>query len=269
MSASRFRTIEVSDLRFDTTGLTWVTVKSKALRQRADITLWLPEQSSSARDLPLVMLLHGVYGSHWAWALKGGAHKTAARMIEAGEIPPLALAMPSDGLWGDGSGYVKHQAQDFETWIAAEVPELTRQITPSVTEASPVCISGLSMGGFGALRIAAKFPERFAAAGGHSSITEFEQMKLFVEEPLESYQCRPADCSVWETLRRNRDRLPPLRFDCGTEDLLIEHNRSLARQLKDAAIPHVYEEFPGGHEWPYWELHLADMLKFFAQSIRK
>ena len=267
MSASIFRTIEISDPRFEGEGLRWVTVKSRALKHRADLTLFVPNSTGSRKHLAVVILLHGVYGSHWAWALKGGAHRTAARLIAAGEIPPLVLAMPSDGLWGDGSGYLPHRSADFERWIAEEVPGAVRESVPGVDEGSPLFISGLSMGGFGALRLAAKYPEKFRAAGGHSSITHFDQFKLFVEEPLDSYGCPEEDQSVYECIERNRERLPALRFDCGTEDPLIEYNRELARKLKQAGIAHTYEEFPGGHSWPYWETHLADMLKWFGKLL--
>jgi putative tributyrin esterase len=267
MSESRFRTIEISDPRFEIEGLRWVTVKSRALRHRADLSLFVPRQGAAAKGLPLVILLHGVYGSHWAWALKGAAHRTVQRLIDAGEIPPMVLAMPSDGLWGDGSGYFRHREADFEGWIVEEVPAAAREAAQEVTEQSALFINGLSMGGFGALRLAAKFSDRFRGAGGHSSITRFDQFKLFVEEPLEAFGCAREDQSVLETMLRNRERLPPLRFDCGSEDLLIEHNRELSRELKKAGIPHTYEEFSGGHSWPYWETHLADMLRFFAKQL--
>lgn len=268
MNDSNFRTIEISDPRFEAEGLRHVTVKSRALGHRADLTLFVPRQAAPARDLPVVILLHGVYGSHWAWAFKGGAHRTAARLIEAGEIPPMVLAMPSDGLWGDGSGYLPHPDQDFERWIADEVPAAVREVVPMVTEWSPLFISGLSMGGFGALRLAGKYPARFRGAGGHSSITHFDQFAMFVEERLERYRCEPARRSVLETLLTNRGKLPALRFDCGTEDQLIEHNRELHRHLDQAGIRHVYEEFPGDHNWSYWETHLADMLRFFAAQLK-
>ena len=267
MSNSHFRTIEISDPRFEAEGLRWVTVKSPALRQRADLTLFVPRQASSTKDVAMVILLHGVYGSHWAWALKGAAHRTVARLIDAGEIPPLVLAMPSDGLWGDGSGYLPHQQQDFERWIVDDVPAAVREAVPSVSEESPLFINGLSMGGFGALRLAGKYAHRFRAAGGHSSMTHFDQFPMFVEETLERYHCPSTDRSVLETLLRNRDKLPPLRFDCGSEDQLIEFNRQLSRELKKAGIAHEYEEFPGAHSWPYWELHLADMLRFFGRQL--
>ena len=263
----RFRTIELSDPRFEAEGLRWITVKSPALRQRADITVYVPPQASALQNVPIVILLHGVYGSHWAWALKGGAHHTAARMIQAGEIPPLILAMPSDGLWGDGSGYVPHGVQDFDGWIMKDVPAIVSEVISVSSSISPLFISGLSMGGFGALRLAAKYPRTFRGAGGHSSMTHFDQHSQFVEEPLETYNCPPEDRSVLETMVRNRAQLPPLRFDCGTEDPLLEYNRELSRQLKTAGIAHTYEEFPGGHEWPYWEKHVAEMLRFFGRIL--
>lgn len=263
-----FRTVEISEARFEAEGLRFVTVKSPALQARADITLHVPREVESQGDVPLVILLHGVYGSHWAWALKGGAHRTASRLIATGEIPPLVLAMPSDGLWGDGSGYLPHRGQDFERWIVDEVPAAARRASAAVTERSPVFVAGLSMGGFGALRLAGKFPERFAGVAGHSSITEFSQMSRFVEERLASYLALEEDQSVLRTLLTRRDRLPPLRFDCGTSDPLLAENRALHAALEAHGIAHVYEEFPGGHEWAYWETHLADSLRFFAAALR-
>ena len=82
-------------------------------------------------------------------------------------------------------------------------------------------------------------------------MTHFDQFTMFVEEPLPAYNCPVNDQSVLETLLRSRNQLPPLRFDCGSEDQLIEFNRDLSRQLKQAGVQHLYEEFPGGHSWGY------------------
>ena len=111
MSESPFTSVELSDPRFERDGLRVVTVKSPALGRRADVTVYVP--TGGADPLPLVVLLHGVNGSHWSWALRGGAHLTATRLIETGELPPVAIAMPSDGLWGDGSGYVTHDGPSY------------------------------------------------------------------------------------------------------------------------------------------------------------
>jgi enterochelin esterase-like enzyme len=262
-----FRTLEVSDPEFAPPGLRFVTVKSAALGQRADVLLYVPPQAAALQDVPLVLLLHGVYGSHWAWAFKGGAHLTAQRLIDAGEIPPLVLAMPSDGLWGDGSGYVPHAAQDFERWIVDEVPAAARAACSACGGASPLCIAGFSMGGFSALRLAGKYWQRFAAAAGHSSATEALQLQRLISEPLRTWSQVPQDHSVLAALRGAAGPLPRLRLDCGTRDPFITANRQLHADLLAAGIAHQYAEHAGGHDWDYWALHLEDTLRFFAQTL--
>jgi enterochelin esterase-like enzyme len=262
-----FRTLEVSDPALAPTGLRFVTAKSAALGQRADLLLYEPTQAASLQDVPLVLLLHGVYGSHWAWAFKGGAHLTAQRLIDAGEIPPMVLAMPSDGLWGDGSGYVAHAGQDFERWIVDEVPAGARAACTACSEASPLYIAGLSMGGFGALRLAGRHPRRFVAAAGHSSVTEAAQLDALMAETRIGWATAPADRSVIASLRSADAPLPALRFDCGRDDPFIGANRQLHAELQAAGIAHEYAEHDGGHGWPYWAQHLEDTLRFFGRTL--
>ena len=264
-----FRTLEISDPRFELEDLREVTVKSALLGTRVDITLHVPAAARTQTHVPLIILLHGVYGSHWAWARSAGAHRIAADLQQRGVLPPCVLAMPSDGLWGDGSGYLPHRTQDFERWIVDEVPAAVRIAAPCVTENSPQCIAGLSMGGFGALRLAAKYPKRFVAAAGMSSITHFNEMKLFVEERLGSYTALEEDRSVLDTILRCRERLPELRFDCGTEDPLLAGNRALHTALENAKIAHTYSEHAGAHSWEYWIARLPEVLAFFAGVLRR
>ena len=262
-----FRTLEVSDPALSPPGLRFVTVKSAALRQRADLLLFVPQQAQGLRDLPLIILLHGVYGSHWAWAFKGGAHRTTQRLVDHGALPPCVLALPSDGLWGDGSGYVAHAEQDFERWIVDEVPAAAHAACDACSGASPLCIAGLSMGGFGALRLAGKHPGRFVAAAGHSSVTEAAQLDALLAEDRRDWSAEPADRSVLEALRTAPAALPPLRFDCGRDDPFLAANRRLHADLQAAGIAHTYEEHDGGHGWDYWARHLEDTLRFFGAVL--
>lgn len=267
---SRFLPRDLSDAEHEHDGLRFLTFKSPALKGRGDVTLFVPPLGADAADLPLVLLLHGVYASHWAWAFKAGAHKTAARLIQQRQIRPMILAMPSDGLWGDGSGYVPHLHADYEKWIVEDVIDCVLECLPQLGVGSPVFISGLSMGGYGALRLGAKYPQRFRGISGHSSITHWDQMRLFARQDFSTYQVLFADeddQSALSWMLRHRDRLPPLRFDCGTSDLLIEHNRALHRALEDSGIPHLYEEYEGGHTWAYWAEHVRDSLLFFDGCV--
>ena len=263
-----FRTICVSDPRLETEDLREITVKSPALGTRADITVHAPPGARAGRDVPLVILLHGVYSSPWAWVRQGGAHRLAARLQAAGDLPACVLAMPSDGLWGDGTGYLRHHTQDFERWIVDEVPAAVAHVLPGVTSQSPQMIAGLSMGGFGALRLGATYGDRFLAASGHSSLTDTTQMRDFVEEYLDDALAPPGARTLVEPILRHRARLPHLRFDCGTADSLLDANRALHARLVDAGIPHQYEEFPGGHTWEYWATHLERTFRFFAEAMK-
>ncbi len=260
-----FRTLEISDPALTPPGYTFATAKSAALGQRGDITIYAPPGSVAAS--PVVILLHGVYGSHWAWAFRGGAAPVIDALIAAGEIRPMVLAMPSDGLWGDGSGYVPHGKVDFERWIIDEVPEVVRAVIGPSDVPPALFIAGLSMGGFGALRLAGRYPERLAAVSAHSAITDLEQIDPMIAEQREGWGERDEDRSVLTALLRAPAALPPLRFDCGLDDALLPHNRKLHDALDAAKVPHVYEEFPGGHEWPYWNRHLADSLRFFERHL--
>jgi enterochelin esterase-like enzyme len=261
---SAFFTTEISDPEFEFDHLRWITVKSKALRGRADVTVYLPLIQS---DFPLdvVILLHGVYGSHWAWALKGGVHKTAERLIEQGKMRPMVLVMPSDGLYGDGSGYLPHQTENYEKWIVEDLITAVREQIAGVGEKSQIFITGLSMGGYGAMRLGAKYPTVFRSFSGHSSITEFSQMALFLEgnDDRELSRNVRSKESVLECMLANKARLPNFRFDCGVGDLLIDFNRQLHQRLEENNIEHTYAEHPGGHQWDYWRKHIEDSLLFF------
>jgi len=123
------------------------------------------------------------------------------------------------------------------------------------------------MGGYGALMLGARFFEKFKAISAHSSITQLEQMTQFVEEPLEAYTAECELPNVIDAMKINQGKLPALRFDCGVADTLIEPNRLLHQQLTELNIAHVYEEFGGGHEWPYWQKHVEKSLRFFDGKI--
>ncbi|MEM8526085.1 MAG: alpha/beta hydrolase-fold protein [Bacteroidota bacterium] len=264
---SSFRTIELSDTPYESNGIRFLTIKTPNLKGRGDICLFAPEVTEGITDLPIYILLHGVYGSAWIWAMKGGAAHTAKQMMESGEIEPAIIAMPSDGLWGDGSAYFSHHHKNFDRWIVEDVPLAITENIPEASLKSPLCIGGLSMGGYGALMLGARSPEKFRAISGHSSITKLEQMTLFVEEPLEEYSRHTNLPDVIDAMKKNRDRLPALRFDCGVSDELIEPNRLLHQQLTELEIKHHYQEFGGGHEWSYWQEHVKETYRFFNEAI--
>lgn len=243
-------------------GVRLLTMHSPALRRRGDVTLFLPP---AVGELPLLILMHGVYGSHWNWWVLGHLPGIAREMLAAGEIVPFAIAMPSDGLWSDGSGYVAHKGFDAEAWILSDVPGCVHDLFPHI-RIERVFLAGLSMGGFGALRIGAKHASRVAGISAHSPVTGLADLRQFVGDPIEkdlAHGKRDADLLYW--MRHNRSRLPPIRFDCGTEDSLLASNRALHAAMLRARIAHAYEEHPGGHDWDYWRQHVRATLRFVSQ----
>ena len=258
----RFRNARVSEPLAG--GVRLATVYSPALNGRADMTLYVPETRAGER-LPLVVLLHGVDGSHWNWWVMGKIPETAREMTESGEICPFAIAMPSDGLWEEGSGYVPHREFDAEAWIAEDVPGFIGEFVPGV-ETERFYLAGLSMGGFGALRLGMKHATKIKGISAHSAVTSVEDLARFLSEPLEEYRTSGEEnLSILHWARVNRATLPPIRLDCGRDDSLLESNRALHAALLKEGVPHTYEENDGGHSWDYWQIHVRETLRFFSE----
>lgn len=258
-----FSTLEISDPLCEEHNLRFATVRSQALGRRVDASVWAPEATEINT---LIILLHGVYGSHWVWTHKGGVHLTAQRLYATGVTQPMAIIMPSDGLRGDGSGYLRHHDDDAESWIVHEVPALAQLMLPALRTNPKLAIAGLSMGGYGALRLGAKYGERFSSISAHSAITDIDQMADFISDPVDLYsRSQPREeLSTLYWILKNREYLPRMRFDCGIHDPLIAPNRILHDALQRERIDHVYEEFSGGHEWSYWQGHVQETLKFVS-----
>lgn len=263
----RFRTVEVSNPLYQPPHLRFVTVKSEYLKGRGDCTFFVPPQEKKIkRNIPVVILLHGVYGSHWAWTYNINVHNIALQLIGAGKIEPMILVMPSDGLSGDGSGYFNHGDRNVEKWIIKDVVDLVREVVPQNTLDFPLFIGGLSMGGYGALRLMAKYPTMFNGASGLSSITCLKDLLPFLAAGEQSYFRKNfKEEDLISYLKKNRKKLPPFRFDCGYDDELFGSNKILHQQLEKEGIPHVFEEFKGGHSNEYWNQNIGKTLLYFNE----
>jgi len=241
--------------------LHFVSRESPSLGGPGDITLFIPPAEGG--PMPLVILLNGVYGSHRAWTEHGEAHRTALRLIGEGRIRPMVMAMPADGLWSLGAGFARHVDGAYEHWIMEDVIDAARDLVPGL--GPEVFLAGLSIGGYGALRLGAKYGGLVRGISAHSPITRLHDMARFVPEP-NSYLGDEPFVGVW--IARHRATLPPLRFDCGTQDPLLDASRRLHDELVRQNVVHLYQEYPGAHDWTYWKTHLADTLLFFEQRLR-
>ncbi|MCG5053072.1 MAG: alpha/beta fold hydrolase [Myxococcales bacterium] len=258
-------TLRSSTLGQDPSGLRFVSVETTALGGRGQACFFVPD---AERPLPLVILLHGAYGSCWDWATRGGVHVAAARAMGRGALPPMVLAMPGDGGAGASTGYFRQEHADFEAWVMDELESLCAFICPQV-RGTERFIAGYSMGGFGALRLAAKYEGHWNAVAAHSSVTALSDLPPF----LDAASCAPMpldprDADVWPWLEAAGPRLPPLRFDCGRDDPLLAANRALSDKLRVTRIPHTFEVHPGGHDFDYWSERIPDTLSFFATHTK-
>jgi len=68
-------------------------------------------------------------------------------------------------------------------------------------------------------------------------------------------------------LKRRRKRIPKLRIDCGAEDFLISANRKFHAYLDKLKVPHEYAEYPGAHDWGYWDQHVREALAFHCRAL--
>ena len=159
--------------------------------------------------MPLVILLNGVYGSHRTWAEQGEAHLTALRLMNEGRIRPMVIAMPADGIWSLRTGFVRHLDGAYERWIMQDVIACVKNTVPEL--GPEVFLAGLSIGGYGALRLGAKYGGLVRGISAHSPITRLHDMARFVPEP-NSYLADEPFVGVW--IARHRTTLPPIRFCC-------------------------------------------------------
>jgi len=257
-----FRTFEVSDDALAPEKTAFITIFSEALNGRGDILVY--NNKPTTNNVPVIYLLHGVFSSHWAWMFSGGAHQVYEQIRQNVDLPEFVLVMPSDGLYGDGSGYVNRDCGRFRDWIVEDVPRAVGHIVPEISSHSNHYIAGLSMGGYGALRIGAQHSDFYRGMAAHSPITKPQDFDFFTDQnPVQNTHDSEGLLSLGELLS-GQSNLPPFRFDCGDEDVLSDANRQLHQFLKQQNIQHDYQEFPGGHDWVYWNRYLVKTLLFFA-----
>ena len=209
----------------------------------------------------VLFLLHGLSDDHSKWMRMSSIERYA-------DGYPLIVVMPDGGrnFYQDGV-----QSARYGTMIGQELPQLIRRWFPVKPE---FAISGLSMGGYGSLRLAFDYPEVFRSVWAMSGALEFgtegdyDRMESFPREFHHIIEVAESG-SVADLFKiaERATNLPKIGFDCGTEDWLIESNRKFHVHLSSLNIPHEYREHAGGHDWAYWDTHIKDALEFHAKSL--
>lgn len=237
---------------------------SNALGRQTAANVLLPE--IGAAPYPVLYLLHGLSDDYTMW-LRRSSVEWRLRDI------PLIVVMP-DGGRGFYSDAVA--GDKYLTALAVELVDRIDRTFPTKTGRESRCAAGLSMGGYGALKFALTYPERFGAAVSMSGAVSWGHKNEYRENPYSAEWQRilgadfaggPND--LWALAAKTpAAALPALRIDCGVDDFLIEDNRAFHAHLDAAGIPHEYDEYPGGHTWDYWDEHIVDAVAFCRNALK-
>ena len=209
-------------------------------------------------------LLHGLSDDYSIWQ-----RRTRIEAYIAGK--PMIVVMP-DGYRG---WYTNNDAgPTYFDYMTKDVIEFTERTFPAKRTRNGRCIGGLSMGGYGALRVGLGRPDLFASVNSHSGALwrASTNQKAEIPEFVRVLGKRPqgTDHDLVELARRcqKSDNLPKMLLDCGTEDFLLEENRQYHAALTKLKIDHIYREFPGAHTWDYWDTHVQEAIAFHCKNLK-
>ncbi|QEC75611.1 alpha/beta hydrolase [Mucilaginibacter ginsenosidivorax] len=262
-------------------------VKSKILKRNVKYTIYLPADYETAnRTYPVVYLLHGYSDDNTGWLQFGEINRFADQAILDGTIPPMIIVMPDGGTsWYINSYDGKEKYEDF--FIKEFIPHI-EQAYRIKTERQYRGVAGLSMGGYGTMIYAIKYPQLFSAAAALSAaVFPDDQM---VNQPDDNYEhvfgqlfgrgLKGKDrlTKDWQAnsvlnLVQNKttDELSKVRYwiDCGDDDFLTIGNSMLHIALTEKKVPHEFRMRDGAHNWTYWRTGITNALSFIGDGFRQ
>ena len=236
---------------------------SNVLKKQVHANVLFPDGGKA--PFPVYYLLHGLSDDYSIWHRRTSIERYCEKL-------PLIVVMPDGfrGFYTDNA-----EGPPYGQYIMEDVIGFTERTFPARSDRSGRCIGGLSMGGYGALRLALSHPETFVSANSHSGAMVFghdeprmedpEFRRMFGKTPIGSAHDLFALAGKFT---KKRGLLPKLKIDCGTADHQLEPNRRFIAHLKELKVPHDYAEFPGEHNWAYWDEHIREALAFHCQAMQ-
>jgi putative tributyrin esterase len=234
---------------------------SEVLQIAASMDVILPQQAVlKGKKLQTLYLLHGLSDDHSIWQRRTSIERYVDSL-------GLAVVMPAvnRGFYTD----MVHGAK-YWTFVSEELPTLARAFFPLSEKRGDNFVAGLSMGGYGAFKLALTCPERFAAAASLSGAMDMAQRMAEVEERMDESQDIFGNLDAMEGSEHDlfhlaekvarRKRQPRFYQCCGTEDFLYEGNVRFRKHAEELGLDLTYEEGPGEHEWGYWDRQIQNVL---------
>lgn len=237
---------------------------SPSMQKTIKAVVVTPDAYTGNTELPVVYLLHGYSGNYSDWAKKAPA---LGRTVDAQGV----IVVCPDGNFG--SWYFDSPvdpAFKYETYVATELVAWIDAHYKTIKSRQGRAITGLSMGGHGALYLAFRHQDVFGAAGSMSGGVDIRPFpnNWDMAKRLGPYAQFP---DRWEqnTVINMLYLLTPgslaLLIDCGSEDFFYRVNNNLHDKLLERNIPHDYISRPGGHNWAYWNNAVTYQLLFMRQ----
>ena len=224
---------------------------SKPLGKQSAMYVVLPEGDGPFR---VVYELHGYSDDYTIWLRRSNIERYAE---ERGLMVVL--------LDGATSFYIDSRTENaaYEAHILESVHFVDRTFH-TLPDAKNRAIGGLSMGGYGCMKLGLKYPELFGSIASHSGALDLAAMYANPEDKrlhslLGAHMPPEEDCFA---LSARSGAKPAIYFDCGVDDFLLEQNRKFHAHLDQLGVPHVYAEHPGNHNWAYWDEHITTALDF-------
>lgn len=236
---------------------------SQVLGKQVETYVILPDAGKG--PFATFYLLHGLSDNHTVW------HRRTRIEFYVRDLP-LIVVMP-DGFRGFHTNC--QAGPDYAKYMAEELVQFVERTFPAKRSRSARCIGGLSMGGYGALRLGLGYPDVYSSVNSHSGAVlhgakKYNQPDMAEFRRIFGPQPKGSDHDLLHLAQKAKrtGKLPKILIDCGTEDFLRGDNRKFHKRLQEMKVPHEYAEFPGSHDWDYWDAHVQDALLFHAGNLR-
>lgn len=214
--------------------------------------------SKVSGEVPVLWLLHGLSDDDTIWERRTSIERYVADKGIAVIMPQVHRSFYTDQELG----------HNYWTYISEELPAIARKMLRISDKREDNFVAGLSMGGYGAMKLALNHPERFAAAASFSGCVGLGHpgnIYDFMERDYELvFGKRPVVGSKDDVLHlleiAEPKKLPKLMVTCGTEDFLYHESQAFMKIAEQRGIQ-VHSNFgPGDHEWPYWDANIQEFL---------
>jgi S-formylglutathione hydrolase FrmB len=249
-----------------------VDTYSTAMKKNIKAVVVTPNNYATAGELPVVYLLHGYSGNYSNWI------KNAKGLDKMADDYQMIIVCPDGGF---GSWYWDSPVDEkfkYETYVSSELVKWVDSKYKTIKDKRGRGITGLSMGGHGALYLAFRHQDVFGAAGtmsGGVDIRPFPE-NWDMAKRLGSYAENPEYWEKYTVINMTHlltAKSLALLIDCGTEDFFYKVNQNLHELLALRNIPHDFISRPGAHNWAYWsnavKYQLLFMNNYFVSQVKK